>query len=72
MANFSKSMGKSSNVWQKTKNEINRKVKEYEVADTVRESRAGFRGFGLLQLNKYSQLEGSYIVGIGGPPSVSR
>lgn len=72
MANFSKNLGKSANLWQKTKNEINRKIRQQEVSDTVRESRSGFRGFGLSQLNTYSLLEGSYVVGIGGPPVAGR
>ena len=70
MANFAKNLGKSSNLWQKTKNEIDRKLKHYEVSDTVRESRAGFRGFGAIQLDKYSILNGTYVVDIGGPPIV--
>ncbi len=72
MANFSKGMGKGSSTWQRVKNEIDRKIKQQEVADTVRESRSGFRGFGMFQLRKLSSVEGFYIVGIGGPPVAGR
>lgn len=59
---------------------INRKSKDIhqaemnkgEVADSVRESRQGYRGTAMFQLTKYYAQEGLLIVNLGGPPIVGR
>lgn len=43
-----------------------------EVSSSIRESRQGFRGFGMFQLSKYYAAEGVHVIDIGGPPVAGR
>lgn len=43
-----------------------------EVADSVRESRQGYRGTAMFQLTKYYAQEGLLVVNLGGPAVVGR
>lgn len=62
----------AANTWQKVRNEVDKKISQTEVSDTVRESRQGYRGLGMFQLSKYYSSEGVYVMDLGGPPVVGR
>lgn len=67
-----KQMTGANAAWQKVRGEIDKKIKQTEVSDTVRESRSGFRGLGMFQFAKHYSAEGVYVVDIGGPPLAGR
>ena len=64
--------GKSNNTWNKIKNEVDKKIRQQEVSATIRESRQGYRGFGMFQLTKFYSAEGVHVVDVGGPAVVGR
>lgn len=59
---------KLASAWQKSRNEMDRKLRQNEVATSNRELRQGFRGFGMFQLVKYYAAEGVHVIDHGGPP----
>jgi len=68
----SKNMIGAANTWQKIRNEVDKKLRQTEVNSTVRESRQGYRGFGMFQLSKLYSAEGVHVVDIGGPAVAGR
>lgn len=68
----SKTTGRTGNTWSKVRSEVDKKIKQAEVHDTVRESRMGFRGYGMFQLTKYYSSEGVHVIDVGGPNIVGR
>lgn len=67
-----KQMVSAAAAWQKVRGEVDKKIRQAEVGDTVRESRAGYRGLGMFQLSKYYSAEGVHVIDIGGPPIAGR
>jgi hypothetical protein len=72
MAGSGRQMIGAQAAWQKVRGEVDKKMRQAEVNDTVRESRAGYRGMGMFQLTKYYSAEGVYVIDIGGPPLAGR
>ena len=72
MAGGGRQMTSSQSTWNKVRGEVDKRVRQSEVSDTVRESRAGFRGLGMFQMAKHYSSEGVYVVDIGGPPIAGR
>lgn len=72
MAGHAKHMVGAQSAWQKVRGEVDKKIRQTEVGDTIRESRAGFRNMGMFQLTKYYSAEGVHVIDIGGPPIAGR
>lgn len=72
MAGGGRQMVGAQAAWQKVRGEVDKKLRQTEVSDTVRESRAGYRGMGMFQFTKYYSAEGVHIIDIGGPPVAGR